>query len=163
MSQTSASDDRAKEPGALGSVGPVALPDVLCFAVYAANHAFGRAYKPLLDRLGLTYPQYLVMVILWEGEGPTVGAIGRRLFLESNTLTPLLKRLEAQGLVSRARDSGDERQVVVRPTERGLALRKEARSVPGCIEQATGLDGPGLACLRDELGRLRERLDRLGG
>lgn len=138
-------------------------PEVLCFAVYAANHAFGRAYKPLLDPLGLTYPQYLVMLILWEGGARTVGAIGRRLFLESSTLTPLLKRLEAQGLVTRARDSGDERQVVVRPTEKGLRMREAARDVPGCIGAATGLDAPALARLQAELAALRERLDGASG
>ena len=146
-------EDQAGKPRSPG------LSDILCFAVYAANHALGRAYKPLLDPLGLTYPQYLVMLILWEGGAPTVGAIGRRLFLESSTLTPLLKRLEARGLVTRVRDSGDERQVVVRLTDKGLGLREAARDVPGCIEAATGLDPPALARLQGELAALRERLD----
>src|SRR5438874_8124185 len=88
--------------------------DFLCFAVYSASHAFNRVYKPLLDELGLTYPQYLVMVLLWEQDDQTVGSLGEKLFLESSTLTPLLKRLEALGQVKRNRDQVDERQVRVR-------------------------------------------------
>ena len=87
------------------------LTDFTCFAIYSAGHALSRAYKPLLDRLGLTYPQYLVMVVLWEEEGLTVAALGSRLFLDSSTLTPLLKRLEAAGLVRRQRDPANERQL----------------------------------------------------
>ena len=157
MRPTHGDEDHAAGPPSPG------LPDLLCFAVYAASHAFGRAYKPLLAPLGLTYPQYLVMLILWEGEAQTVGAIGRRLVLESSTLTPLLKRLEAQGLVARARDSGDERQVLVRLTNEGLGLRERARDVPGRIGAATGLDAPALARLQAELAALRDRLDRASG
>ena len=143
--------------------GLPSLPDFLCFAIYAANLAIGRTYKPLLDGLGLTYPQYLVMTVLWS-EGPqTVGAVGQRLFLESSTLTPLLKRLETHGLVTRARDGRDERQVVVRLTPSGEALGERAKGVPGCIEQATGLDAEAFAKLRDELHALRERLDAAHG
>src|SRR5258707_12339396 len=86
------------------------LGEFLCFAVYSANHAFNRVYKPLLDELGLTYPQYLVMVLLWERDDQTVGSLGEKLFLESSTLTPLLKRLEASGYIRRTRDPDDERQ-----------------------------------------------------
>ena len=103
------------------------LDDFLCFAVYSASHAFNRLYKPLLDELGLTYPQYLVMVTLWERDDRTVGEIGERLFLESNTLTPLLKRMEAAGLVSRSRDPADERQVRLRLTAEGKGLVEKAR------------------------------------
>src|SRR5258706_16439520 len=103
------------------------LGEFLCFAVYSASHAFNRVYKPLLDELGLTYPQYLVMVLLWEQDDQTVGSLGEKLFLESSTLTPLLKRLEALGYVKRTRDPVDERQVRVRLTERGRALRERAR------------------------------------
>ena len=93
------------------------LGEFLCFAVYSASHAFNRVYKPLLDELGLTYPQYLVMVLLWEQDDQTVGSLGEKLFLESSTLTPLLKRLEALGYVKRTRDPVDERQVRVRLTD----------------------------------------------
>jgi DNA-binding MarR family transcriptional regulator len=140
---------------------PVA--ELLCFATYSANNAFGRAYKPLLDRLGLTYPQYLVMVVLWEGDEQTVGAIGQKLFLESNTLTPLLKRLEAQELVTRTRATHDERQVVVRLTEKGRALRQEGARVPGCMFDLLGLDLDTLNRIRGDLAVLRERLAGNGG
>lgn len=134
------------------------LLDFICFAVYSANHAFGRVYKPLLERLGLTYPQYLVLVTLWEEDGQTVGAIGQRLFLESNTLTPLLKRLEALGHVTRTRAAHDERQVVIRLTEQGRALRQLATEVPPCIVDAMGLDLGTVERLKDDLVDLRERL-----
>src|SRR5260370_24247641 len=97
------------------------LGEFLCFAVYAASHAFNRVYKPLLDELGLTYPQYLAMVLLWERDDQTVGSLSEKLFLESSTLTPLLKRLEALGHVKRTRDPADERQVRVRFTDKGRA------------------------------------------
>src|SRR5947209_18661544 len=93
-----------------GGDPPLLLANQLCFAVYSTAHAFNRFYKPLLDRLGLTYPQYLVMLVLWEEDGMSVKAIGERLFLDSGTLTPLLKRLEAAGLAKRTRSSEDERQ-----------------------------------------------------
>jgi DNA-binding MarR family transcriptional regulator len=134
------------------------LAEFLCFATYSANNAFGRAYKPLLDRLGLTYPQYLVMVVLWEEDERTVGAIGQKLFLESNTLTPLLKRLEAQDLVTRTRATHDERQVVVRLTEKGRALRQEGAQVPGCMFDLLGLDMDTLTRIRGDLAMLRARL-----
>jgi DNA-binding MarR family transcriptional regulator len=93
------------------SADPLHLDSMLCFAVYAAGHAFTRFYKPRLDAIGLTYPQYLVFMVLWEGDGITVKALGDRLFLDSGTITPLLKRLEARGLLRRERDEEDERQV----------------------------------------------------
>jgi len=135
-----------------------ALDHFLCFAVYAANHAFNRVYKPLLDALGLTYPQYLVMVVLWEKDDVTVGAIGERLFLESNTLTPLLKRLEGQGLVTRQRDRTDERQVRIGLTAAGRALREKAAGVPACVFEASGLDVEAGQRLKRDLDALRERL-----
>ena len=97
----------------------LSLDQQLCFAVYAAAHAFNRFYKPLLVPLGLTYPQYLVLLVLWEADGQTVSGIGERLMLDSGTLTPLLKRLEAAGFVTRARSAHDERQVLVRLTDAG--------------------------------------------
>lgn len=134
------------------------LGEFLCFAVYATGHAFNRVYKPLLDELGLTYPQYLVMVLLWERDGQTVGGLGDRLFLESSTLTPLLKRLEALGHVTRERDPADERQVRVRLTASGRALREKAREIPDCILAASGLQPEQLRRLRDDLTALREAL-----
>ena len=109
------------------------LDNQICFAVYSAAHAFNRVYKPLLDRLGLTYPQYLVMLSLWERDGVPVKDIGERLFLDSGTLTPLLKRLEAAGLVKRTRSTEDERQVLIALTPQGQALKEKARTVPQSI------------------------------
>jgi DNA-binding MarR family transcriptional regulator len=123
----------------------------LCFALYGAANRVTRLYRPLLDALGLTYPQYLAMLVLWEASPRTVGALGEALDLESSTLTPLLKRLEAQGLVARARDPEDERRVVITLTDSGAALRDKAKAVP---EQLfCKLNMP-----LDELGDLRERL-----
>ena len=136
------------------------LDDFLCFAVYSASHAFNRLYKPLLDELGLTYPQYLVMVTLWERDDRTVGEIGERLFLESNTLTPLLKRMETSGLVSRSRDPADERQVRLRLTDEGRALLGKAKQVPPCVLEATGLTGEEARSLTDQIGTLRTALSR---
>lgn len=135
------------------------LDHFLCFSIYAANHAFNRVYKPLLDALGLTYPQYLVMVALWERDDETVGAIGGRLSLESSTLTPLLKRLEAMGHIVRARDTKDERVVRVRLTPRGRALREKALGIPGCILSATGLPLQDLARLQQDIAALRRHLE----
>ncbi|WP_420101460.1 MarR family winged helix-turn-helix transcriptional regulator [Bosea sp. (in: a-proteobacteria)] len=138
----------------------VKLDDLLCFAVYSASHAFNRLYKPLLDELGLTYPQYLVMVTLWERDDRTVGEIGERLFLESNTLTPLLKRMEAAGLVSRSRDPADERQVRLQLTHEGRALIDKARQVPPCVLDATSLSGEEARRLTDQIAALRTSLSR---
>ena len=136
------------------------LDDFLCFAVYSASHAFNRLYKPLLDELGLTYPQYLVMVTLWKRDDRTLSEIGERLFLESNTLTPLLKRMEAAGLVSRSRDPADERQVRLRLTTEGKALIDKARSVPPCVLDATGLTSEEARSLTDQIAALRTALSR---
>ncbi|OHV85644.1 MarR family winged helix-turn-helix transcriptional regulator [Ensifer sp. LCM 4579] len=132
----------------------LALGQQLCFAVYSAAHAFNRAYKPLLDRFGLTYPQYLVLLALWQQDDMTVKRIGDELGLDSGTLSPLLKRLEAAGYVRRLRDPADERQVVVSLTERGRALKTEAFSILTEIGKATG-------CSLEEVGELREALHRL--
>jgi DNA-binding MarR family transcriptional regulator len=105
------------------------LADFLCFAIYSANLAFGRAYKPILEQLGLTYPQYVTIVALWEEDNQTVGSLGEKLFLESNTLTPMLKKLEAMGYVRRRRDPTDERQVVVSLTDAGRRLREKGISM----------------------------------
>jgi MarR family transcriptional regulator, organic hydroperoxide resistance regulator len=138
---------------------PLALANMLCFSIYSAGHAFTRAYKPLLDALGLTYPQYLVMVVLWEEDGQTVGAIGERLHLESSTLTPLLKRLEASGLIRRARDAADERQVRIHLTESGRALKEKARAVPAQMLRNTGQAARDLLKLKAEIALLRDALE----
>ncbi len=140
--------------------GALRLAEFLCFAVYSACHAFNRVYKPLLDELGLTYPQYLAMVLLWEQDNQTVGSLGEKLFLESSTLTPVLKRLEASGHVKRTRDPDDERQVRVRLTERGRALREKARKIPGCILEASNLELDELLRLQSEIVALRGALER---
>jgi DNA-binding MarR family transcriptional regulator len=113
---------------------PAPLDEFLCFAIHSTAHAINRATKPVLDEFGLTYPQYLVMVVLWAEDGQTVGGIGEKLFLESSTLTPLLKRLEAAGYVRRARCVEDERQVRIRLTEKCQALRHKA----GCTSKILG-------------------------
>lgn len=138
--------------------GMPALSEFLCFAAYSTGHAFNRIYKPLLDALGLTYPQYLVMVQLWAEDDQTVGALGGRLFLESNTLTPLIKRLEATGLVTRRRDPVDERQVRVSLTAAGGALEEKAQALPGCIFEATGMTLEDIQRLTRDLTVLRDRL-----
>lgn len=135
------------------------IEQFLCFAVYAAGHAFNRVYKPLLDPIGLTYPQYLVMVALWEHDDVTVGTLGARLSLESSTLTPLLKRLETMGHLIRARDTKDERVVRVRLTAQGRALSGDAQGIPGCILEATGLKLEDLARLQREITTLTAHLE----
>ena len=136
------------------------LDSFICFAVYTASHAFNRVYKPLLDELGLTYPQYLAMVSLWEEDGQTVGGLGEKLFLESSTLTPLLKRLETAGYIRRERSRQDERVVELRLTEEGKRLKERAETVPGCIIDASGRDTDQLARLQAEIIALREALNK---
>jgi DNA-binding MarR family transcriptional regulator len=138
---------------------PLKLGSFLCFAVYSAGHAFNRVYKPLLDKLGLTYPQYLLLVALWEQDDQTVGTLGEKLFLESNTLTPLIKRLESVGLLARTRDPLDERQVRVRLTAKGKSLRERALEIPPCILIASGLEPEDLNRLTSELSALRSALE----
>jgi DNA-binding MarR family transcriptional regulator len=135
------------------------LEDFLCFAVYTASHALNRAYKPLLEPLGLTYPQYLVMVALWREDDQTVGGLGQRLALESSTLTPLLKRLEAAGLLARRRDTLDERQVRIALTPAGRRLRARAAGVPACIQAATGLGDRELRQLTSRITALRDAVE----
>lgn len=138
---------------------PLLLANQLCFAVYSTAHAFNRFYKPLLDKLGLTYPQYLVMLVLWEEDGVPVKEIGERLFLDSGTLTPLLKRLEAAGLVERTRSKEDERQVIVALTVQGEALKEKARSLPLSILAASHCSVAELTALKSEIVSLREKLN----
>ena len=139
------------------------LGNQLCFAIYSTAHAFNRVYKPLLDRLGLTYPQYLVMLALWERDGIAVKEIGERLFLDSGRLTPLLKRLEAAHLIRRTRSSEDERQVLVALSAQGQALKEKARTVPAAILSASGCSVGELSSLRKNLVALRDQLNAAVG
>jgi len=132
----------------------------LCFALYSSAHALNRAYKPVLKALDLTYPQYLAMIVLWERDRVTVKEIGDRLHLDSGTLTPLLKRLEAMGLVTRTRDAVDERQVRVQLTDKGQAMREKAKTVPMAILRAMGQPVEEIAQLKGALVRLRDQLNR---
>lgn len=143
---------------------PILAPEQqLCFAVYAAGQAFSRLYRPLLEPLGLTYPQYLVMLILWDGKPVTVTGIGRRLGLDTGTLTPLLKRLEASDLVVRTRSAEDERRVVVTLTEKGRQLKAEAKAIPEAVACASGRDLPDVMRLRDDINALSKALDASRG
>ncbi|HEX5341583.1 MAG TPA: MarR family transcriptional regulator [Duganella sp.] len=132
------------------------LSDFLCFAVYSANLAFGKAYKPILDKLGLTYTQYIAIIALWEEDNQTVSGLGEKLFLESNTLTPILKKLEAMGYVHRARDAADERQVRVGLTPEGRALRESALHMN--LRNATGLTPEEFPVLQKAVVKLRNNL-----
>ena len=135
------------------------LDSLLCFAIHSTAQAVGRANKPLLEKLGLTYPQFLVMLVLWSEDDQTVGAIGDRLFLESSTLTPLLKRLEAAGYLKRERCAEDERQVRIRLTDQGRALQATATGHhPNWVEQAYGADRDAAESLKRSVIALRERL-----
>ena len=134
------------------------LDNQLCFALYSASLAMTKLYKPLLDELGLTYPQYLVMLVLWERDGLMVSELGQRLSLDSGTLTPLLKRLEAAGLVSRMRAVQDERRVHIHLTAAGRKLKARALKVPGCVLAASQCSVPQVLALVQELRTLRERL-----
>jgi DNA-binding MarR family transcriptional regulator len=142
---------------------PLQLGNQLCFAIYSTAHAFNRVYKPLLDRLGLTYPQYLVMLVLWERDGVPVKDIGERLFLDSGTLTPLLKRLEAAHLLKRTRSAEDERQVLISLTSQGQTLREKARAVPQAILAASACSVGELSAMKNELIALRDRLNAAAG
>jgi DNA-binding MarR family transcriptional regulator len=139
-------------------VNLLALENQFCFALYSASHAMTKTYKPMLDRLGLTYPQYLVMLVLWEQDAILVKDIGARLFLDSGTLTPLLKRLEANGLLSRNRDPHDERQVRIVLTAQGKALRVQAEAIPEQVLCASGQALATLGRMRSELSGVRDDL-----
>ncbi|WP_043684807.1 MarR family winged helix-turn-helix transcriptional regulator [Streptomyces xylophagus] len=137
--------------------GSLRLDEQLCFALYAAQRALTAAYRPLLEELELTYPQYLVLLVLWERGESTVKDLATALRLDYGTLSPLLKRLETAGLVHRERAAHDERSVLVACTERGTALRERAARVPGALLAATELAMPEVVRLREELWRLAER------
>lgn len=134
------------------------LDNQLCFALYSTSLAMTKLYKPLLEELGLTYPQYLAMLVLWEKDGLMVSELGDRLYLDSGTLTPLLKRLESSGLVSRLRDVEDERRVHITLTAAGRKLKSQAAKIPGCILSASQCSIPELIALTQQMQALRERL-----
>lgn len=135
-----------------------ALNDFLCFAVYATSHEFNHLYRGLLADFGLTYPQYLVMTLLWRGDDRTVSTIGQELGLESNTLTPLLKRLETLGLVERRRDTKDERVVRIVLTSDGKALKARAKEIPACVADAVGLNAKEMKDLIRSLEKVQRKL-----
>ena len=145
-------------PNQAGSPNWLHLDQQLCFAFYSASLAMTKQYKPLLDPLGLTYPQYLVMLVLWEASPTSVNEVGKRLSLDSGTLTPLLKRLEASGLISRQRDSDDERRVLVSLTPKGQQLKQDAQSVPQAIACQVGLGLEDITALRGTLQRIKEQI-----
>lgn len=138
---------------------PMELQDFLCFYIYSTSHAFSRVYQPLLKDLNLTYPQFLAMVLLWEQDGQSVGELGEKLLLQSNTLTPMLKRLETLGFIKRKRDSADERQVRIHLTETGRKLRQRSSDVVRNVRKATGLQDKQFKELRDGVDSLRKALE----
>jgi len=139
---------------------PAALPldQQLCFSVYLANIAINRMYRPMLDALGVTYPQYLVLSALWEADGQSVGAIADRLALESSTVTPLVKRLELSGFVGRRRNPDDERQVIVTLTAKGRDLQQESKCLTELLLERSSLSVPGIIRLNKEIGALVQAL-----
>jgi DNA-binding MarR family transcriptional regulator len=134
------------------------LADFLCFAVYSANLTFGKAYKPILEQLGLTYTQYITLVALWQEDNQTVSGLGEKLFLESNTVTPMLKKLEGMGYLSRERDSADERHVRVKLTDEGRSLREKASRITMGLLDACGLTPEEFAATRSVVLKLRNNL-----
>ncbi len=134
------------------------LDNQLCFALYSTSLSMTRLYKPLLDELGLTYPQYLAMLVLWEKDGLMVSELGERLYLDSGTLTPLLKRLESSGLISRIRAVEDERRVHITLTAAGRKLKARAARIPGCILSASQCSIPELIALTQQVQALRQQL-----
>jgi DNA-binding MarR family transcriptional regulator len=138
----------------------LALENQFCFALYSASLAMTKTYKPFLKNLGLTYPQYLVMLVLWQQDDVLVKDIGQQLFLDSGTLTPLLKRLEASSLITRTRDDIDERQVRIMLTKEGRALKKKAQDIPLKVLCASGQPMQALGKLRSALSTVRDELTR---
>ena len=153
----------APPPEAAPSFDPLALENQFCFALYSASLAMTKTYKPFLDKLGLTYPQYLVMLVLWQQDDVLVKSIGEKLFLDSGTLTPLLKRLEASDLIQRTRDEADERQVRITLTKEGRALKKKAQCIPHDVLCASGQSHEVLQSLRTQLSAIRDDLAKSNG
>lgn len=150
-------DDSATAPAA-GSCEALLLDNQLCFALYSTSLMMTKVYKPLLQELGLTYPQYLAMMVLWERDGITVGEISTRLLTDPGSLTPLLKRLEADGLLNRTRSKEDERVVQLFLTEQGKAMQQKALSIPQCILAASGVSVEQLQAMQQDLIELRGNL-----
>jgi len=142
---------------------PLPLDAQLCFSLYSTSIAINRLYKPMLDSLGVTYPQLLVLSTLWEGDGQTISAIADRLALEPSTITPLMKRLEAAGFVSRQRNPADERQVQTFLTGKGKALRGEASCLTDALLENSKLSVPEIVALNEQVKRLREALSGAAG
>lgn len=138
---------------------PFALKNQLCFATYAAGLSFNRAYRAQLDSLGITYPQYLVLLVLWTRDDVTIGEIGEQLGLETNTLTPLLKRLEKLALLTRRRSQQDERKVLIALTPAGLKMRDEVGGIMQCMAEATGMGHDQLRGLISQMQLLRDNLE----
>ena len=145
-------------PTAVAADTMLQLDNQLCFALYSTSLAMTKLYKPLLEDLGLTYPQYLAMLVLWERDGLMVSELGDKLYLDSGTLTPLLKRLEASGLISRIRAVEDERRVHITLTAAGRKLKASAAKIPGCVISATQCAIPDLISLTQQVQALRQRL-----
>jgi DNA-binding MarR family transcriptional regulator len=141
----------------------VRMADFMCFAIYSTNLAYSRVYKPILDQLGLTYPQYLAIIALWEEDQQTVKSLSEKLFLEPSTVTPMLKRLEAMGYVRRARDSRDERNVIISLTDEGRALREKGLGFGKLTVEASGLTAEEFPVLQKAVVSLRDNLIRAGG
>ncbi|SNT10688.1 MarR family winged helix-turn-helix transcriptional regulator [Sphingopyxis indica] len=137
-----------------GYTDPLDLDRQVCFPLYAASNLLGRLYRPILSELGLTYPQYLVMLVLWKETPQTVGSLGHKLYLDSGTLTPLLKRMEQAGLISRVRDTGDERRVLIELTTAGREMREAAEKVPKTLADGLAIDESDVAELRDRVRAL---------
>ncbi|WP_262010327.1 MarR family winged helix-turn-helix transcriptional regulator [Acinetobacter baumannii] len=134
------------------------LENQLCFLIYSTNLALNQLYRKLLNPLGITYPQYLVMLVLWEKDEITVSEIGSKLFLESSTLTPILKKLEALQLLNRTRSKEDERQVIITLSEKGKKLKEQAVNIPMHILEASSCDTATLLGLKDQLTQLRTNI-----
>lgn len=134
------------------------LKNQLCFSLYTTSLMMTKVYKPLLQELNLTYPQYLAMLVLWEGDGLTVGDVSARLLTDPGSVTPLLKRLEVEGLIRRTRSKSDERVVQLHLTEQGKALHQQAKSIPQCILAATGINREQLGAMQKDLLNLRSHL-----
>ena len=146
-----AADDIAKQ---------IKLDVLICFAAYSASHAFSRFYRPLLDKLGLTYPQFIVMMVLWEKGKTTMKALTEELMLDSNTLTPLLKKLEAAGLVERSRNKNDERVLDVAPTVKGMAMKLDGQRASVALAEATGETLEGVLEMQRRLTKMRENVEK---
>lgn len=150
--------DTGKVPNTVAAADPIPLDSQLCFSLYATTIAINRTYKPMLDALGITYPQYLVLSTLWEADGQTIGAIATRLALEPSTITPLVKRLEQAGFLGRLRNPADERQVQVRLTAKGRDLQARTACLTQTLLERSGLSVDQIVALNRQVQALRDAL-----